>query len=421
MQKKIFIFSVYILIFICVVLPTGLIFDFKVKVLFSVISIFLFILDFIFSPYFNKRLLISTIYFFCFLFFYFILTLLNGNDYISAFSQLNALTATVLLIILPMHLIYKKYVSTSSMLVNIIFYALIYSSIKIILEFLYIIHILSTYEIVYSLTSIFGYEPIYLEFSGFLRINLPSDFLLPILLLVVAARKYLNIQLNSYFSIFCATNFLGSIFIAYSRYLWFLSFFAILISCYYAFENFNFKKNKRKFLLFFFGAAILVSIALLILMQHSEILNPLTDLINDRYTGSASEQSDSIRITMQQQLLDQFFQFPILGSGLGAYPHDYIRFPELPWNYELQWLALVMQFGIFGISIILLYLCRFLIFILKMKYPMNIFLCLLFTIWLSTGFFNCFLITSSAGVLYLIFIVISLSYDKNLYQLQGNE
>jgi hypothetical protein len=379
-------------------------------------------LDFIFSPYFNRRLFSTTFYFFCFLFVSFILTLLNGNDYISAFSQLNALTATILLIILPMHLIYKKYVSTSSMLVNIILYTVIYSSIKIILEFLYIIHILSTKEIVYSLTSIFGYEPIYLEFSGFLRINLPSDFLLPILLLVVAARKHFNIQLNSYFCLFCAINFLISIFIGYSRYLWFLSFFAVLVSCYYVFEDFiNSKKNKRKILLYIFGGTILVSMLLLILMQHSEILNPLTDLINDRYTGSASQESDSERITMQQQLLDQFFQFPILGAGLGAYPHDYIRFPELPWNYELQWLALTMQFGIFGISIISSYLYRFFVFILKMKYPMNIFLCLLFSVWLSTGFFNCFLITSSAGVLYLIFILISLSYDTKPFQLQENE
>lgn len=416
MHKKIFIFSVYILILICVVLPTGLIFDFKIKVLSSVISVFLFIIDFIISPYFNKKLLATILYFFCFLIFYFILTLLNGNDYVSAFSQLNALTATILLIILPMHLIYKKYVETSSMLVNIILYTLIYSSIKIVLEVLYIVRILSTTDIVLSLTTIFGYEPIYLEFAGFLRINLPSDFLLPVLLIVISAQKHLNIRLNSYFSIFCATNFLASIFIGYSRYLWFLSFFALLISFYYFLEDFNLVKNKKRVLLSIFGTTVMASIALLMLMQHSDVLNPLVDLINERYTGSSAEESDSIRITMQQKLFDQFLQFPIFGSGLGAYPHDYIRFPELPWNYELQWLALLMQFGILGILIISLYIFQYLIFVLKMKYPMNIFLCLLFIIWLSTGFFNCFLITSSAGVLYLIFIIISLSYDKKIYQ-----
>ncbi|WP_058765897.1 hypothetical protein [Exiguobacterium chiriqhucha] len=40
---------------------------------------------------------------------------------------------------------------------------------------------------------------------------------------------------------------------------------------------------------------------------------------------------------------------PLLGKGVGAYIEGYIRSFETPWSYELVYIALLYQSGIFGI------------------------------------------------------------------------
>jgi hypothetical protein len=58
--------------------------------------------------------------------------------------------------------------------------------------------------------------------------------------------------------------------------------------------------------------------------------------------------SDSARGTQFSALIDGWVESPVLGSGHGANV-EYIRNSDMPWSYELTYVALLYQIGIIGI------------------------------------------------------------------------
>jgi O-antigen ligase len=85
--------------------------------------------------------------------------------------------------------------------------------------------------------------------------------------------------------------------------------------------------------------------------------------IDERFTGYTQSRSDSIREEMKEVLLGSIADNPVLGVGLGGYARDYLRSPTNMWQYELEYLALVMQLGILGFIFMV---ANFIVYVLRM-------------------------------------------------------
>lgn len=141
-----------------------------------------------------------------------------------------------------------------------------------------------------------------------------------------------------------------------------------------------------------------------------------------RYFGDYAQSSDSIRHILLPAFWEMFASSPFFGHGIGAHLDNLIYFDEAPWNYVLQWLSFLTQFGIIGVAVILIILSLPLWPLYKKtQQPKKIILAIsiIYIAWLSTGLFNTFLLSSSAGLVYLGFALTSLLITKKQDQHEG--
>lgn len=88
----------------------------------------------------------------------------------------------------------------------------------------------------------------------------------------------------------------------------------------------------------------------------------------DRYTGELQEISDSWRTIQFNYMLNEIYQNPWFGLGIGGYSNDYVLYrsgmiTSNSWRTELEYVFLFMQFGIFGFLLFVVnfifYACRY--------------------------------------------------------------
>jgi O-Antigen ligase len=72
--------------------------------------------------------------------------------------------------------------------------------------------------------------------------------------------------------------------------------------------------------------------------------------LSHRFLGQASATSDQERIEQMARLSDTFVEHPVAGTGMGSSVPGYLRSTTIPYSYEVQWYALAMQFGLIGLS-----------------------------------------------------------------------
>lgn len=132
----------------------------------------------------------------------------------------------------------------------------------------------------------------------------------------------------------------------------------------------------------------------------------VSDVIDKRFFSQETYISDRTREVQIDALMQACNDNPLLGNGLGGYTEACIRDYNLPHAYEVQWAAFLLQFGLFGLIILLMpvgYIaCRFL------RPPFSrdqAGYFLLFCLWLLSGFTNPFLISLTSGTIYLIFLL----------------
>jgi hypothetical protein len=180
---------------------------------------------------------------------------------------------------------------------------------------------------------------------------------------------------------------LVSSFIAFSRYIWFLLAIAIL-------------------------AAIIIErdwkMPLIIALAALTLGTSFTDFFNSageaRFVSDASQISDDLRVEQSKALTAAFLRRPILGAGIGAHTNAVIRDETLSYSYELQWLAFLMQFGILGMSGILLLIGFSARDLVMASHPAKLWLTLLFLLWLASGFTNPYMTSSFAGGTFSLFL-----------------
>ena len=96
-----------------------------------------------------------------------------------------------------------------------------------------------------------------------------------------------------------------------------------------------------------------------------------------------------------------------MGNGMGSFVPTLIRSEYQTYMYEVQWAALLMQFGLLGVFFILTCLGGILILILSSKIPNKNYLALFYVLWLLSGFTNPYLFILSSSVVYISFWISS--------------
>ncbi len=133
---------------------------------------------------------------------------------------------------------------------------------------------------------------------------------------------------------------LGFVLVTYSRYL----ILAFLIATLYA-SGSNIRNRSK-------ATMILLSVILLAAIVRYTEADVIYLEFEERFTGYTQSRSDSIREEMKEFLFNSFNNSPVFGIGLGGYVRDYLRSPTMLWQYELEYLSLLMQLGIVGFILI---------------------------------------------------------------------
>lgn len=74
--------------------------------------------------------------------------------------------------------------------------------------------------------------------------------------------------------------------------------------------------------------------------------------LTGRFIGVNADASDLVRVTQTEYFLAEIPNAPLLGNGLGAYLSGFVRGYEIPFLYEMEYLALIFQCGILGLLFI---------------------------------------------------------------------
>ncbi|TLU87939.1 MAG: hypothetical protein FDX21_03790 [Chlorobium sp.] len=273
---------------------------------------------------------------------------------------------------------------------DIIKYSAIYSLIKLIIVIGVLIQAFSIFEIQAILFHIFGYNFITLDAGYFFRIHLPNDYFLPLAIILFLLRKMKG-DWNS--RIIIALIIVGAV-ISYSRliYVFMLIIFLVKFAMYLKKSKKNIFDHLTNILV------ILVAVGALFFANEFFVM---------RFSGEYADDSDALRVTMKNGLLNLYQENLFFGSGLGSNIPGLIRLENNPWYYELQWLSLLAQFGSLLFPFILLIAIYPILFVVTQKISVQKLLVLIgYILWLGANYFNGFMLTSAGGFIFLGFYLL---------------
>lgn len=177
------------------------------------------------------------------------------------------------------------------------------------------------------------------EDQGAARISFANDLLAPFLLFIFVTNERLAKHLSKrVFSTFLLATILSGA-LSFTRLIW-----VILAIILFIFIIKNLKSKSTYALLL-----VMVTLGTFSFIKSDGILDVAQIRLGD---------SNSLLIKVEQAkpLLTAFMESPILGNGLGFYSKEVIRSQYLPYIYETQWIAILAQTGIIGVTFILFYL-----------------------------------------------------------------
>jgi len=376
---------------ICIIFPSADFFSINIKMILAfLLSIFTIIL--LYKTRFKIIYVIFPVFLFLYILFYCFISCYHEIPFEDIKSQSIAFLGPFFSIYFPLFFISKKIISVESVLKIIISSFVFSCMIKIILETI-MIYYFTIDQSQILIQNIFGVNFISLDAGLFYRIHFSSDYLIPVLLYTIIKKKDFGIKIPTKKTAVIIILFIISAVLSYSRYLWFYSIIAIVLA---VTTSHSFK----------FNTALIVTSALIVVPLILTPKNPLAEFIATRYSGEYASNSDGPRKKMRTALTKTFNQHIFLGHGLGASPAGFTRIKKLPWYFELQWLAFAMQFGCFGLTILIGLACTILLSIIKQPIKWTTFgLACLYSMWLLLGLFNGFMLTSVGGIIFLTFIL----------------
>ncbi|MEY8197767.1 MAG: O-antigen ligase family protein [Colwellia sp.] len=272
--------------------------------------------------------------------------------------------------------------------ISIVFWvAISYFSIKLMVA---IVGVLSgsgssvIHELMFNVTS-----PVWEIAPGIDRIQYINDLTVMLLFFLCGHKLILSKKINvTTFQVLAVVCFLALV-ISYSRLL-FLMFFVLLVLVLKDVNKFSFVRFSL------FG----LSVSVCFIAFDVELVVSIVDAIAFRFDSGFNFESDIIRVLQFNALINMWLDAPFFGHGIGAYSIEFLRGGEAGRHflYEMQWLSLLMKFGLVGIFLIILSLLYYIRAQGKgaMKENFIPFVTLLFFVFSS--FTNPYLFSSSSGV-----------------------
>jgi hypothetical protein len=230
--------------------------------------------------------------------------------------------------------------------------------------------------------------------TGLSRIQLSTDIPTPYLLYFALMAPSLNINLPSRLRVLYLITAIAGIFFSYSRYLWAV---AAMVFVLYLLTSPSLVTFAKRFII-----PLTLSVATMITLGPQNALL----ILDSRFFSSETVQSDQIRRIQVQALTEALEDMPFLGGGLGSYAKNSIRDTQQPHSYEVQWVALLMQMGVFG-WLVLFALCALIAqtYLTASLDRITLSFFCLYVMWLLGGFTNPFLLSLNSGIFYGLFYV----------------
>lgn len=404
-RKSIIVFLLYALVFMCVLLPTGSIYKINVKIITTAFLVFVIFFDLFQRNCFDMRVVLISIYSAVFILLSWFIAVFRDVELSSSLTHLVAIISVLLIVFSVQYSIKNKYLNNKSYLIFVVIVFSIYSFGKVLVAVLFLLNIVNSIELLMVIENVFGYQGISLSNNVATRINFPIDFLAPGIIFFTINLKSFDVKISKTIKFSILVFAFLSVIVSYSRYLWAISAVSFLISLLCTLHKGKILITK-KFLINSVGAlAFFVTISFI-------GFDTVIQFVENRYTGNYADESDSFRVLMSNALYPMFYSNPFFGNGLGAYSSELIRFDDIRWNYELEWLASLMQFGLFGMLNVLVVFVAVIVQINKKIRLVSLGITCLLILFLSVGFFNCFLLTSSSGVIFSQIMIMASRYAE---------
>ena len=123
----------------------------------------------------------------------------------------------------------------------------------------------------------------------------------------------------------------------------------IITLIFHAFQSSLYRKARRKLTIHFLIGASLILVCLSIYLQFSYSFN--IQVLANEFAEGFRFSSDAGAVVRREQffaLMSDWAEAPLYGYGHGAVATGSIRDPEMPWAYELAYMALLFHTGLLG-------------------------------------------------------------------------
>lgn len=306
----------------------------------------------------------------------------------SAWDQFKIFWITISVFGIATYLVSSGILSFPTLLKVVIYANCLYSTLKMSLVILHVLGVVNLFTVI----KILGIRFMSMEILSTLpRLQTSIDIATPFLLFFFLKRKQIGMHLNKYFCLYYLLISTISIFLSFSRFLMFVGLLSIVL------HGLTLRLEKIVRIIPIMLFSLIVGIAII------GVENTYT-IIEKRFYSKENTGSDLDRVEQIDDLITEHMQFPLFGKGLGSFAENNIRDEDVKHSYEVQWVAFLMQFGLIGISIMLVGIVGLTIKILSRPLNRNkIALFILFLAWLFAGFTNPFLVSLTSGILFTLF------------------
>jgi hypothetical protein len=228
---------------------------------------------------------------------------------------------------------------------------------------------------------------IFLGSSNLFRLVTSSDMIVAYIVCIGLVMGKPILQISHFkWNVFLLLGFLSSL-LTMTRFIWLLLALSFM---------FNILTTKRG-LYFLIGTTIvLFTVAPIIYESNPEIFDIFSTRTFDVY-------SLYLKMFQTSQLLEAISYATIVGHGAGAYVIGYQRSLDMAFQYENQWFALCLQYGIPSVFLTWIFIFYRLIQSMLDSKLSSIYLSFLFLLFFLSAFTNPNLTILSSSILYIIF------------------
>lgn len=217
-----------------------------------------------------------------------------------------------------------------------------------------------------------GFETVTLPIGlNLFRLQFPSDFICLFLLAVYFGRR------STLRDVLFVVSVSVVIFFSFSRFIFICFFAGLIVRCIWL---------KQWDMIATFAALVLCG-----------VLAVFGEELVERFAGEGSTMSDDTRIEQTEALVADIRLHPLLGRGIGAAVPNFSRSESLPFSYEVQWYATVMQFGWFG-TLALMANVFAIVLVGVRRARTALCVVLLASFWIAAGFTNPFVTSIGSAV-----------------------